>query len=161
MISRQNGRTCYDNTHYFCNKFHVNTHFKKKNQQPGADHLNNDGYFLIWNRLLYSWKLSPHQNICKHLEVRFPFCHDQLKIVQPLLQLYCSMHLHVFGTGGSVESLATRYFLLSTKICWWWYLRFILDALSSDQVLILGSSNVSLETICSRMQCLKRLPLVE
>ena len=55
------------------------------------------------------------------METLFPSEHlqapEQLKIVQPLLQLYCTMYLHVFGTGGSVESLATRYFLLSTKIC--------------------------------------------
>ena len=30
------------------------------------------------------------------------------KVVQPLLQLYWAMYLHVFGTGGSIDSLATR-----------------------------------------------------
>ncbi len=30
------------------------------------------------------------------------------KVVQPLLQLYWVMYLHAFGTGGSIDSLATR-----------------------------------------------------
>ena len=41
--------------------------------------------------------------------VRFPFRQEQLKVVQPLLQLHWTMSLHACGTGGSVESLATRY----------------------------------------------------
>ena len=36
------------------------------------------------------------------MEVRFA------KVVQPLLQLYWAMYLHAFGTGGSIDSLATR-----------------------------------------------------
>ena len=60
--------------------------------------------------------LSSIEHLQASVEVRFPFCHEQLKVVQPLLQLYCTMYLHAFSTGGRVESLATRYFLLSTKI---------------------------------------------
>ena len=59
----------YDNSLYFCNKLHLWIPTLKKPAARGwsFNHRNNDGYFLIWNRLLYSWKLSPHQNICKHL----------------------------------------------------------------------------------------------
>ena len=44
------------------------------------------------------------------------------KVVQPLLQLYWAMYLHAFGTGGSIDTLATNKvstFYFQTKICWW------------------------------------------
>ena len=163
MISRQNGRTSYDNshnTHYFCNKLHLWIPTLKNPAARGWSFkqwvisLFEIGCFIPVNSL----PIRTFASTCGGQVPLLPWAAQ----VQPLLQLYCTMYLHVFGTGGSVESLATRYFLLSTKICWWrWYLRFILDALSSDQVLILGSSNVCLQTICSRMPCLKRVPLVD
>ena len=53
--------------------------------------------------------LSPSEHLQAPVQVRFTFRHEQLKVVQPLLQLHCTMSLHACGTGGSVESLATRY----------------------------------------------------
>ena len=53
--------------------------------------------------------LSPSEHLQAPVQVRFPFQHEQLKVVQPLLQLHCTMSLHAFSTGGRVESLATRY----------------------------------------------------
>ena len=53
--------------------------------------------------------LSPSEHLQAPMQVRFLFQQEQLKVVQPLLQLHCTMSLHACGIGGSVESLATRY----------------------------------------------------
>ena len=52
--------------------------------------------------------LSPSEHLQEPVEFRFPFRHEQPKVVHLLLQLYWTMYSHAFGTGGSIESLATR-----------------------------------------------------
>ena len=54
--------------------------------------------------------LSPSEHLRAPVEVGLlwrsgsPFA----KVVQPLLKLYWAMYVHAFGTGGSIDSLATR-----------------------------------------------------
>ena len=57
--------------------------------------------------------LSPTEHLQAPVEVRFPFCHEQLKVVQPLLQLYCTMYLHAFSTGGRALRVWQRGTVLS------------------------------------------------
>ena len=51
--------------------------------------------------------LSPSEHLQAPVEVGLPWRSGSpfAKVVQPLLQLY---YLHAFGTGGSIDSLATR-----------------------------------------------------
>ena len=53
--------------------------------------------------------LSPSEHLQAPVQVRFPFRQEQLKVEQPLLQLHWTVSLHAIGTGGCVESLATKY----------------------------------------------------
>ena len=54
--------------------------------------------------------LSPSEHLQAPVEVGLPWRSGSpfAKVVQPLLQLYWAMYLHAFGTGGSIDSLATR-----------------------------------------------------
>ena len=100
--------------------------------------------------LVYLWKLSPSEHLQAPVEVGLPWRSGSpvTKVVKPLLQLYWAMYLHAFGTGGSIDSLATRCPLSNQNMLMGWHLRFVLVALSPDQVLILGSCNMQVIQYC-------------
>ena len=107
--------------------------------------------------------LSPSEHLQAPVQVRFPFRQEQLKVVQPLLQLHWTMSLHVFGTSGSVESLATRYPLptFQPKLVDGGISGLALSDWPTDEGLIMGSFNVSMQSIWSGRHYLERLTLVK
>ncbi len=91
------------------------------------------------------------------VEVRFPFRQGSATLATG----QCIYMFLVQVVALIVWQQGVHFLLSNQNMLMGWYLRFVLVALSPDQVLILGSCNMSMQTICSRRQCLERLPLVE